>query len=132
MDEQEQWMDRFSNLWLSSEGEQEIIHAMEPVIENLGSVIDAEEPNNGIRVEKPQIGVSKDREEWLERFENQWPACEKDAARHSSEVLPEIEPGGRVNGDSKEFNPRPDDLIIFDIDPEIAIRLITASRGVGL
>lgn len=167
MEEQELWMNRFSNLWLAGENEGELIHSVEPVIEDLDSVIDAGEGSEIISVGKPQFEVPKDRDEWLERFASLWLACGKDEARfkeeikgskifsdrynHSTDVLSELGNGKVIIGDSllhaasknknqpsdadnssKEFNPDPDDLIVFDIDPEIAIKLLTASKGVGL
>jgi hypothetical protein len=167
MEEREQWMNRFSNLWLAGENEETFVHSVEPVIEDLDPVIELEERSEVPAIGKPQIENFEDREEWLERFASLWLACGKDevrfklevkrsnifsgGTRHSSDVLSELGNGRVVIGDSllhaseknknqlrdedignKEFSPNPDDLVVVDIDPEIAIKLLTASRGVGL
>jgi hypothetical protein len=214
MDEHDKWMNRFSNIWHAGEEEKRFIHSIEPIIEDLNLNIEEgsdiptagkpkiepskdweewlekfanqwqasekedspiTEPNvkmevsetREVSVDKSQKEASLDREAWLEKFANHWLACGKDEARfktevevsknlsntdkYSKEVLTEVGNGKVViddsllhvcsnnsnqlneeDSDKKEFNPNPDDLIVFDIDPEIAIKLLTATRGVGL
>jgi hypothetical protein len=107
--EREEWLERFANLWLAC-GKNEDLFKEE--------------------VKRSKIFSNRD--------------------KHSAEVMSESRNGKVVIDDSllhdslknknqlsdqgtgdKEYSPNPDDLIVFDIDPEIAIKFLTASRGLG-
>jgi hypothetical protein len=173
MVDQETWLNKFANLWLACEKNQDIIHSQDPIEKKFGRLI-KEELTANISIERVQ-----EQEEWLERFANLWLACEKNRGvlfnkqteetqleekgpadegeaempslvvsnrHHAEDVLGLLEKGKVVIADSsllprdvddssmgiEESDLNPNDLIVFDIDPEMAIKLFTASKGVGL
>jgi hypothetical protein len=108
--EREEWLERFANLWLACGKNEDLFKE---------------------KVKKSKIFSKRD-------------------DKHSAEVMSENRNGKVVIDDSllhdslinknqlseegksdKEYSPNPDDLIVFDIDPEIAIKFLTASRGLG-
>ena len=124
---------------------EDTVYSIEPIEEKVSKLIRAE-----LDAGVPRKDLM-DQDEWLKRFASLWLACEKihreeprealekpvqpeRSHRHSAEVLAELGKGKVVIGDSflHPQAPKPDDLIVFDIDPELAIKWWTASRGLGL
>ena len=129
MDE-EKWENRFTNLWLAGERDEELVHSIEPITKPSVEIETAEARE--VSVEKTQTEVSLDRDEWLEKFAHLWLTEKK--ARLPTQPEKNMEGKDRVNLpdlQTMDVAPGPDDLIVFDIDPEIAIKLLTASKGVG-
>jgi hypothetical protein len=120
INEQEEWLMNFANLWLTSKMERE---------PNLSSEFDT----HISRVPKLEAPSNDNQVKTL----------------HSTGVLAELGKGRVVIGDSypnlndqpgekeelslgfEDSKLNPDDLIIFDIDPEMAIKLFKASKGVS-
>ncbi len=152
MDE-DKWQNRFTNLWLAGEQCEELVHSIEPITKPSVNM-DADEARE-VSVEKTQTEVSLNREEWLEKFAHLWLTEKRVRLPEQHEknldgtnavdipdLLTELDRGKAVLGQSRinpvdknmatsAAAPGPDDLIVFDIDPKIAIKLLTASKGVG-
>ncbi len=150
MDE-EKWQNRFTNLWLAGEQGGEFVHSIEPITKPSVNM-DVSETRE-VSVEKTQTEASLNREEWLEKFAGLWltekrarlaKGSEKTSLNNPVVQIPdltsELSSGkvvvgqSRTNQPGKNMEPRdaapgPDDLIVFDIDPEIAIKLLTAKKG---
>ncbi|HDH28718.1 MAG TPA: hypothetical protein ENH13_06260 [Euryarchaeota archaeon] len=150
MDE-EKWQNRFTNLWLAGEQGGELVHSIEPIIKPSmeRNIVESRDVLSG----NSQAEVSLDREEWLEKFAGLWLAEKKarlvnrpektslnNPAVQIPDLMSELSSGkvvigqSRINPADKNMEPRdaapgPDDLIVFDIDPEIAIKLLTAKKG---
>jgi|GEM_PF-6543901 len=145
----EKWQNRFTNLWLAGERGEELIHSIEPITKPEMEAAQVRE----VSLDKAQTSVSDERDVWLEKFAHLW-LTEKNARLNEKaeitsitnpavqipDLMSELGSGKGVIGQSRvnppgknmasrDAAPGPDDLIVFDIDPEIAIKLLTAKKG---
>jgi hypothetical protein len=129
--DQEEWLEKFANLWLACEKNHEILFN--------------KQDDSSIQ-KQPEIACKSPG-----KIENLNEKLSFSTDRnHSSDVLTELSKGKVVVGDGflkksqvhseekevdnetlnlEESELNPDDLILFDLDPEMAIKLLTASRG---
>jgi thymidylate kinase len=132
--DQEEWLEKFANLWLACEkNHDKLFNKQEERGVQSESRVECESP------EKPGVIGESD--------------SSSEIRNHSSDVLSELSKGKVVVGDGflkksqrvseernvenetlnlEESELNPDDLILFDLDPEMAIKLLTSSRGKSL
>ncbi len=107
--EREEWLERFANLWLAC-GKDETLFKEE--------------------VKRSKIFSNRDKHlaEVMSESRNGKVVIDDSLLHDSLKNKNQLSEQGK--GD-KEYSPNPDDLIVFDIDPEIAIKFLTAYRGLG-
>ncbi|MFQ5560831.1 MAG: hypothetical protein ACE5FU_09635 [Nitrospinota bacterium] len=157
MVDQDAWMNRFANLWLAYHREQETIHSIEPVTEkqldnpSKDIIADNIEPDDSreewlrsfaelwLACEKDPAALLKNRitptniKQMEGSKENLNPELSPDMKTYQGEIAAEVSKGKIVIADfapdEKVPDLNPDDVIVFDINPEQAIKLLTSTRN---
>ncbi len=158
MVDQDAWMNRFANLWLAYHREQETIHSVEAVTEKplttlseegvVSEKIDGDNSREEwlrsfaelwLACEKDPEALLKNRihpTDFTQRTgpkENLNPELLHDMKTYQGEIAAEVSSGKVVIADfapdEKVPDLNPDDVIVFDIDPEQAIKVLTSNRN---